>query len=621
MARAHRLGAVDVLLHDGPEDRGLALVEHGGGLQLGPRSPTAGPPGLALDDTECLARAVGRATGAPRRSGAGPRPARWRGRRSGRGSPPGPRRTGRRRRTTARAGPRPRGSPARAPNGGCSGRPGRTSCDCATGLKTRKYGAGSVPVPAVHCQPCWFDATSPSTRCCMNHRAPRVQSTWRSFTRKLATIMRTRLCIQPSACSWRIPASTIGYPVLPRAPGLEALVGLLARVDPHLPHRRVERRGAPCRGGGGARRRRTPASTARWRRPARPCPRPRRSGSAAGAGSPTSGTATGGTCCRGPGDRARRRSRARVRRGTRRAGAGGPPLPRRRAARRRSSADRGRPIGRRRRSAHADARGRRTRGSQPWARHALENGVNTLKLSPPLFMTSPGRHGVGRTDPAQLAPVLLERPLHVLVALARRTDRSPPRSTPRSAPTSRASARTLVAGGPVRITSRPSVASCSVAQAPVQERRAGWARPACAGGRRARRAAPPRRAPRSASTSAGLSARRRSRRNHITARIARHRRQPTQAACQSVTACASSTSRENGAPVTARPKLPPLPSDAVQRHLPDDEHRRPERLPGRRRTNVKVQSLVASHAYGDAEAGAALRRRHGGSRWSRRAGP
>ena len=44
----------------------------------------------------------------------------------------------------------------------------------------------------------------------MKNRAPRVQSTWRSLTRKLAVIIRTRLCIQPSATSWRIPASTIG---------------------------------------------------------------------------------------------------------------------------------------------------------------------------------------------------------------------------------------------------------------------------------------------------------------------------------------------------------------------------------------------------------------------------
>ena len=49
----------------------------------------------------------------------------------------------------------------------------------------------------------------------MKNRAPRNQSTWRSLTRKLAVIMRTRLCIQPSATSWRIPASTIGNPVRP----------------------------------------------------------------------------------------------------------------------------------------------------------------------------------------------------------------------------------------------------------------------------------------------------------------------------------------------------------------------------------------------------------------------
>ena len=147
---------LDVLLHDGPEDGGLAFVEHGGGLQLGPRSPTAGPPGLALDATECLARAVGRGYRAHRRrSGAGPRPARRRGRRSGRGSRPAARRRGRR----------------RAVHGSCTAAPSRSAqlrhppadvapsgSNClalaSTGLNTRKYGAGvgaraRRPLPAV----------------------------------------------------------------------------------------------------------------------------------------------------------------------------------------------------------------------------------------------------------------------------------------------------------------------------------------------------------------------------------------------------------------------------------------------------------------------------------------
>ena len=94
---------------------------------------------------------------------------------------------------------------ARAPTGGCSRRAGRTSCPCSTGLNTRKYGAASVPQPAVHCQPCWLDARSPSTSQCMKCRAPCCHSMCRSLTRKLATIIRTRLCIQPSPRSCRMP--------------------------------------------------------------------------------------------------------------------------------------------------------------------------------------------------------------------------------------------------------------------------------------------------------------------------------------------------------------------------------------------------------------------------------
>ena len=49
----------------------------------------------------------------------------------------------------------------------------------------------------------------------MNHRAPHCQGRCRSLTRKLAAIMRTRLCIQPVAASCRIPASTMPNPVVP----------------------------------------------------------------------------------------------------------------------------------------------------------------------------------------------------------------------------------------------------------------------------------------------------------------------------------------------------------------------------------------------------------------------
>ena len=49
----------------------------------------------------------------------------------------------------------------------------------------------------------------------MKCRAPCCHSRCRSLTRKLATIIRTRLCIQPVARSCRMPASTIGKPVRP----------------------------------------------------------------------------------------------------------------------------------------------------------------------------------------------------------------------------------------------------------------------------------------------------------------------------------------------------------------------------------------------------------------------
>ncbi len=42
---------------------------------------------------------------------------------------------------------------------------------CSTGLKTRKYGAASVPQPAVHCQPRGLSARSASTRVSQNQRA------------------------------------------------------------------------------------------------------------------------------------------------------------------------------------------------------------------------------------------------------------------------------------------------------------------------------------------------------------------------------------------------------------------------------------------------------------------
>ena len=84
------------------------------------------------------------------------------------------------------------------------------------GLNIRKYGCGSVPVPALHCQPPLFEARSASMsifeKYCTDEtlingyntrertirtRSPRRQSSMRSFVRYMATIILARLCIQP----------------------------------------------------------------------------------------------------------------------------------------------------------------------------------------------------------------------------------------------------------------------------------------------------------------------------------------------------------------------------------------------------------------------------------------
>ena len=56
---------------------------------------------------------------------------------------------------------------------------------------------------------------SPSLSQWRKYRSPRRQSISRSLTRNDAAIIRTRLCIQPVERSSRMPASTIGYPVMP----------------------------------------------------------------------------------------------------------------------------------------------------------------------------------------------------------------------------------------------------------------------------------------------------------------------------------------------------------------------------------------------------------------------
>jgi hypothetical protein len=96
-----------------------------------------------------------------------------------------------------------------------------------------------VPVPATHCQPWWLEARSPSTKWAMNQRAPRPQSRCRSFTRKLATIIRTRLCIHPSA---RLAHAGVddGIAGAPLGPRPEQLLGRRAFVDFHRPHAFVQ---------------------------------------------------------------------------------------------------------------------------------------------------------------------------------------------------------------------------------------------------------------------------------------------------------------------------------------------------------------------------------------------
>ena len=174
-----------------------------------------------------------RALSASARTAAGPR----RARRDGRASAPGTRHD-----RSARA----HGSPG-ASTSASSGTQrrmyapsGSNFSDCAVGLNTRKYGAASVPVPAVHCQPWLFDARSPSTRWPRKWRAPHHHGRWRSLTRKLAVTIRTRLCIQPMPSSWRMPASTSGKPVVPARPPLEAAARRGVGVERHRVHRRVE---------------------------------------------------------------------------------------------------------------------------------------------------------------------------------------------------------------------------------------------------------------------------------------------------------------------------------------------------------------------------------------------
>ena len=71
-------------------------------------------------------------------------------------------------------------------------------------------GAASAPLPAHHCHPALLLAKSASTRQSQNHCIPWRQCSRRFLTKKEATIIRTRLCIEPVCQSSRMPASTIG---------------------------------------------------------------------------------------------------------------------------------------------------------------------------------------------------------------------------------------------------------------------------------------------------------------------------------------------------------------------------------------------------------------------------
>ncbi len=138
----------------------------------------------------------------------------------------------------------------------------------------------------------------------MKCRAPCVHSMCRSLTRNDATIIRTRLCIQPWPSSWRIPASTIGKPVRPahhasNASEAGAGVGHLGQLRLEVGPRRVRPRVRSPR----RRTRATRAPCGTSRRPASGRP-----ASSAGGCSPTSGTPTCATCCRDRAGCARRRS-------------------------------------------------------------------------------------------------------------------------------------------------------------------------------------------------------------------------------------------------------------------------------------------------------------------------
>ncbi|CAN5701114.1 hypothetical protein BH24ACT15_BH24ACT15_02460 [soil metagenome] len=89
---------------------------------------------------------------------------------------------------------------------------------CVRGLKIRKNGWASVPVPAAHCQPPLLLAMSPSTRWRRKCASPWRQSLSRSLHKNEATIMRARLCIHPCVSSWPDPTGSIVIPACDSRP-------------------------------------------------------------------------------------------------------------------------------------------------------------------------------------------------------------------------------------------------------------------------------------------------------------------------------------------------------------------------------------------------------------------
>ena len=328
-----------------------------------------------------------------------------------------------------------------------------------------------MPLPAVHCQPCWLEARSPSTSSRMKCRAPHHHGRCRSLTRKLATIMRTRLCIQACSRSWRIPASTIGKPVRPahqasNARSAAGPVGHRQRVEGP-----VVVAAGPSPGAGAGRRRRTRARPARCGR-CRP--------------TPSGGTARSASMVRGwiapylrytdirevPGRSGRSPVLAvvghRRRRGTPPTARARPPR-RPRAARPRpprrpgSGTARGPPsFAARIQPGHGATRRCRPASRQPCSAQARRNGVNTRNGSPSALRTRPGATAYGEPVRTSSRPSAASALGHRLVAAGAvrarsRRPRAPSRRRPR--PRSGAPRRP---GHPARpAASRPALASRS----------------------------------------------------------------------------------------------------------------------------------------------------------------